>query len=193
MITETPDALRVFCALTLDEAAEAAVKKTIAGPKAALDSFRWTPAQNWHVTLKFFGDLHPSAVDDLGQAMTQAAASIIPIQFKSMGAFPNLQRPRVLWVGVNDLNGDLGALQERFEECCVRLSFERERREYRPHLTVARPKRSGAAPAVRTLEPLWDLPAHSAVLSRLVLFSSEINQGGRVYRPLREVILQGNS
>lgn len=189
MTTHTHDALRVFCALTLDDGAKAAVQQAISEPKSTLDSFRWTPTQNWHITLKFFGDVHPSALDDLAQAMADAAGPPIGVQLKNMGAFPNLQRPRVLWVGVDDTDGDLAALYERFEESCAHLAFERERREYRPHLTVARPKRVRSAPVVRTMETLWDLSCCQTQLKQLVLFSSEVTQDGRLYRPLREVTL----
>ena len=99
---------------------------------------RWYDPADYHVTLKFLGDL--AEVDDAvilaGLAAAQPASPFI-LTVKGMRAFPDLARPRVLWLGLEQ-NRHLLELAASLEAGAVLGGLTRETRPYQPHLTVAR-------------------------------------------------------
>lgn len=92
-----------------------------------------------HLTLKFLGDTEEGLVPEIVAAMREAATGIAPfvLQVKGTGAFPNPSRPSVLWVGVEGADA-LATMAGRLDERLVSLGFERERRPWSAHVTVAR-------------------------------------------------------
>ncbi len=92
-----------------------------------------------HLTLKFLGDTEEGLVPEIVSAMREASAGIGPftIRVRGTGGFPNLDRPSVLWVGIE--GGDpLGRMAASLDADVAALGFERERRPWSPHVTVAR-------------------------------------------------------
>ncbi len=135
--------IRVFIALDLP----AEAKQTLDGITQKLradlpDGVRWVDRSGIHLTIKFLGDIDTSLVADLVEAMKSVAQAApgerLSLRLAGLGLFPNPERPRVLWVG---LDGDLQALrelQERTEEATSKLGFAREGRPFSPHLTLGR-------------------------------------------------------
>lgn len=105
-----------------------------------------------HITLKFLGETDEALVPKISEAMTRAAEGIkhFELRFKGSDAFPSKNNIRVIWVGMNDAL-PLGTMATRLDESMASLGFERERRPFAPHLTVARTKVEGSSPVVRQL------------------------------------------
>ncbi len=96
-----------------------------------------------HVTLKFLGDTEENMVDEIGRRMSDAVKDIQPFQVRlaGMGAFPSMSNIRVVWVGIND-GSMLGEMAKRLDESLEDLGFDRDKKGFVPHLTLAR-ARSG--------------------------------------------------
>ncbi|MCK4514836.1 MAG: RNA 2',3'-cyclic phosphodiesterase, partial [Spirochaetaceae bacterium] len=80
------------------------------------DSVRWVGRDNMHVTLQFLGDTPAGQVQDVMDAMADgvsliAGQSEIDLTVTGVGAFPSAQRPRVVWIGIQDGSGELARLQ----------------------------------------------------------------------------------
>ena len=140
----TPEGtVRVFVALDLPAPAKETLRATIGALEPELGpGVRWVDPAGIHLTLKFLGNIDAGAVADLLRAMESAAGEFERPSFKlnlaELGVFPNPREPRVLWAGVA---GDLAALerlQELVDEAISDLGFARERRPFRPHLTIGR-------------------------------------------------------
>lgn len=106
-------------------------------PKSAA---RWVRPEGIHVTLKFLGEVPAEQVDVLVETLHRIASKYIPFQLcaKGLGCFPNTQRPRLLWVGVE---GDIAALRElhrQVEQEISSLGFEPDSKKFTAHLTLAR-------------------------------------------------------
>lgn len=135
--------IRVFIALDLPAEAKQTLDGIIQKLRTVLPSgVRWVDPLGIHLTIKFLGDIDPSSVADLLEAMKSVARATqgerFSLRLSGLGLFPNPERPRVLWVG---LDGDLDvlrALQERTEEAMSGLGFARDRRSFNPHLTLGR-------------------------------------------------------
>lgn len=114
------------------------------GPLAAW-KLAWVPPANYHLTLKFFGEIPAEAVDAISLRLRQRLAEQPPITLraKGYGVFPGEGAPRVLWVGIqagraSEGKGPLEQLHATVEREMEDLGFVREARPFHPHLTVAR-------------------------------------------------------
>ena len=101
---------------------------------------KWVKPESIHLTLKFLGDVAADKITAIGDALTEAAQGIPPFNLEvgELGAFPNLSRTQVVWVGISGEMDKLELLRERIETNLELLGFAPEKRAFRPHLTVAR-------------------------------------------------------
>jgi 2'-5' RNA ligase len=109
------------------------------------DGIKWVPIDNLHLTLKFLGDVDNTAVPHVCDVIREVCEPYGPFElvFGGTGAFPNLDRPRVLYAGVQDPSGSLTQMVTRLESELAELGFKPEPRDYTPHLTLGR-TRSGS-------------------------------------------------
>ena len=101
---------------------------------------RWVKAEGIHLTLEFLGEVPSEKLEAIYRAVGQACLGHAPFELTvaELGCFPNLRRPRVVWVGVREETGQLARLQEAVERELNRLGFPPEGRKFTPHLTLAR-------------------------------------------------------
>jgi 2'-5' RNA ligase len=157
---------------------------------------RWVRPKNIHLTLKFFGELAADRVDGVTNAMTRAAQDYLPatLSLQGLGVFPNRRRPKVLWMSLGGEVEQLGRIQDALEESLAAEGFERERRPFRAHLTLARmPNRFNPSGLSRALEAAGDNAPESFQCSELVLFQSRLDPRGAIYTPLARVALAGKA
>ena len=153
--------------------------------RTELDGWRWVKPQNIHLTLRFLGDAAAELDERCREAWRSVAADTPPftIRLDGIGSFPPRGRPRVLWVGLREdgSEGGLASLAAAFETAAREAGFEREARPFRPHLTLARARRSGRA----TLPEHHEFVSRSALdVDRVVLFRSELLPTGARYSVL---------
>ena len=137
--------------------------------------------------MKFLGNIDAAQVEAVTTAVSRTVSGHDPFSLRlgRAGAFPNVRGPRVLWIG---LEGDvplLTSLQGAIEDSLAGLGFERERRGFNPHLTVAR-IRDGTSPANRRRagEALLSAPLEEGIAFRATavsLMRSTIGPGGAMY------------
>lgn len=93
-----------------------------------------------HLTLHFFEELPVDRVPAVVDVLVATAASTDPflLEIRGVGAFPNLQRPRVIWAGVGEGSSTLQALAALLRKGLAARGFPTESRPFVPHLTLAR-------------------------------------------------------
>lgn len=150
---------------------------------------RWVDPNLTHITLKFLGDTNPRSVRDLASKLDWAAGRTEPMQFTSgiVGAFPNTRRPRVIWLGLDGDTLALEGLAEDVDEVAVELGYERERRRFRPHITIGRLSRGYEPPedfelAARELA----VPPERLAVDRIQLYRSILMPSGPEYAIIDE-------
>lgn len=133
---------RLFVAVALPADARAACRSVIDPVRLTERGrvARWVGTASLHLTVRFLGDTPPDLVPDVGLAVCEAAATLRPFQVEiaGAGAFPDGRHPRTLWLGVARGNDGLVALMDALEAPLERLGWPPDRRDRRPHLTVAR-------------------------------------------------------
>jgi 2'-5' RNA ligase len=149
-----------------------------------------------HLTLKFLGNISAQKVTDVTGVMEQASQVVNPFQLQltEVGAFPNMRRPRVLWVGIKGEVDKLVGWQQRIDNGLVPLGFAKEARPFTPHLTLAR-LRGNCSPGDRLNFGEMFAKAHVEVdynftVSSLNLMKSQLFPAGAVYSRLAEVKLK---
>jgi 2'-5' RNA ligase len=143
--------VRLFVALTppaeiVDELASAIAPVRLRAP-----GLRWTPPEQWHVTVAFLGEVGEDAFDELTRRLRRAAARHPPLSlaFAGGGRFGH----RVLWTTVHGDRDRLRALSDSAKAAARRCGLPVEQRRHRPHLTLAR---AGAGVDLRPLVTLLD-------------------------------------
>lgn len=160
-------------------------------------SVRWVRGEGIHLTLKFLGDTSTEKVPDIKQALAAVArhAPVCSFSVEGLGCFPNSRRPRVVWVGVKEPTGWLEVLQDAIEEAMTHFGYSRERRAFKPHLTLGRVHRRasrsdaaqvGGVVAGTTVGLLAEVPVDQFALIRSVLKPT-----GAEYTTLEEFPLHG--
>jgi len=155
---------------------------------------RWVKPSNVHLTLRFLGNDVPSrTVDAIGDLLHNHLKSVQPFRITvgGLGAFPNVMKPRVVWVGIQPRDGPLPALRTAVEEAVEEAGWTREDRAFAPHLTLGRIKsQSTTGKLRRLLEKGTSDPIGSMVVSSVALIRSELTPSGPVYETLTTVTLK---
>lgn len=184
--------MRVFLALEPSDEVEHQLGRAIRllAERLPLETIRWLSPESVHLTLKFLGETSPADLDQvLTRAQAEAAASrTMDLTVGGFGVFPELERPRVLWVGVRESSGALMALKSSLEQAMEPLGFEPERREFTPHLTIGRVEkdieRGLQQELVSELQQVNLGTLADWKAKELTLFKSELKPAGAEYSAL---------
>ena len=135
------DVVRSFIAIDLPAGVRAELTSLEENFKARRHPFvKWVDPESMHLTLKFLGNVAADSIPQIIEAMSGVARSHSPfkLQVAGTGAFPNWQRPQVVWVGVGGDLDRLNSLQKGLESVLSPLGFPAESRSFSAHLTLGR-------------------------------------------------------
>jgi 2'-5' RNA ligase len=193
------DAIRAFIAIELPETilAELGHIETRLKPQMPHDTIRWVKADSIHLTLKFLGQVPSDQLELITSSLRAAVAAHAPftLEIKEAGCFPNIHRPRVVWVGVQESNHRLHALQRAVENAISPLGYPAEIRDFTPHLTLGRlardvrpadQKKIGEVVQAANVGSLgkWEV-------RQVALIKSDLKPAGAEYSVLAQALLSG--
>jgi 2'-5' RNA ligase len=144
--------------------------------------------QQLHVTLKFLGDTDEGLVDEILSNVRAAAAGVRPFTMRlvGMGAFPSLSNIRVVWVGIED-GKPLDGIAKGLDESLRELGFERDKKGFVPHLTLARTR------SPRNIANVQEIVRNNAAtdygeypVEKILLKKSVLSPQGPAYSVVRE-------
>ncbi|MBM4433091.1 MAG: RNA 2',3'-cyclic phosphodiesterase [Chloroflexi bacterium] len=189
--------IRSFIAIELSEEVKAELSRLQDKLKAGRTSgAKWVDPYGIHLTLKFLGNIVAETVGKVTEAMEEAAKEVSPfsLEVKGLGAFPNLNRVQVVWVGVGGEVDKLVNLQKRIDVNLSPLGFAPESRPFTPHLTLAR-MRNEASQAER--QKLGQLIAKTSFetsytfeVGSINLMRSQLTPQGAIYSRIGSVALE---
>ena len=183
---------RTFVALELPEIIRTDIRKLQHAFKSHRLDIRWVKPLNMHLTLAFLGDISQSQVEAVSSVLSEAAAQhpVFDLIPQGVGVFPNIRRPRILWVGIAGQTDILRSTQGFVSSGLNLLGFKMEKRPYRGHLTLGRVKnRIQQGRLVDALRTHQGFVSHAFSVKHLVMFKSELNPDGPHYTKLCEVPL----
>jgi 2'-5' RNA ligase len=178
---------RLFIAVPLTDAATASVAAVVESIRAGEPEgrgVRWVRLDGLHLTLRFLGPTPEPRVPDLAAAVASVARDAEPftITIRGAGAFPPTGRPRTIWLDIRDGVEALEGLAASLDDRLAGAGWERERRPFRAHLTLARADgvRTGPATVAALTAAAADLAIESRI-DRMVLFESITGSGRARY------------
>ena len=179
--------LRLFIAIETPPVIKALISPVVAALKETDADVKWEPPEKLHATLKFLGNTDEELVGRIKaklEDLCRSQESMI-IKYSRPGSFPAGRHPRVIWIGIEDLNGQLQKVYAFLENAMEEFGFERENREFKPHLTIGRVK--GNKRLDRLLEKMETVTFQSehVAVHELALVKSELRPGGSTYTTLR--------
>lgn len=170
--------IRLFVALPLPEDTREALSDLAGGIPGA----RWTPPENYHLTLRFIGEVEPWRAEEVDEALAAIRARPFDLALAGVGTFEKGGRVSALWVGA-ERSEALGHLQAKVETALQRIGLEPERRRFAPHVTLARTERAETHKLVAWVQAhsLFRLPP--VRVEEFTLYSSRLGKDAAVYVP----------
>jgi 2'-5' RNA ligase len=146
---------------------------------------RWARVEGMHVTLKFIGEVTAEKVEEIKKELAGVrSAAVVEMSFRGVGFFPNAKHPRVFWAGI-EATPNLAEMAAEIETRLERLGIPRERRAFRPHLTLARFKSEEGLPKLHeAIEKAGAMEFGSTKSGEFHLYESKLMRGGAVYTRL---------
>jgi 2'-5' RNA ligase len=183
--------VRSFIAIELASGVKQRAHELIKQLKQTDADVRWVEPTEMHLTLKFLGEINRDEILPLCKITQEITAQFPPfdIGFSGLGAFPNADEPRTLWIGVEEGLEELTALHSALENALHKqLGFGKERRKFTPHLTIGRVNQSSAG-LIATLDKLAEFASDFTDVDELVIFASFLDKQKTTYETLGHAVL----
>lgn len=194
-----PDAVdtrwRVFLAVDIPESHREGLDRLLAIVSASDLPIRWISGNAAHMTLHFLGETEIELAELLRMAIGGAPGGTQPFQLRidGAGAFPNLTKPQIVWLGLDGDVQSLRRLHRATETFLLQFEIEAEEREFRPHITLGRARQKLESPEINALVSLMRSVEVKAILTELetpfevdhlTLYRSHLSASGSTYEPL---------
>ncbi len=157
---------------------------------------KWITPENLHLTIKFLGNIPEKRLDKIIKNIENLKLNInIEMAIDSYGVFPPKGIPKVFWISFKEKEGnnELVPLFKKVEQELVKLGFDKEKRRFTPHLTIARLKLKSKKKSEEFNKLLEIFKGHFNktekgffTIDKLTLFKSELKPSGAVYSKIRE-------
>lgn len=150
---------------------------------------KWVDPGNFHLTLRFIGEVDEGVAADIDEALSRLAARRFALRLAGAGVFGG-DRPRQLWIGV-EREPALATLQAKVEHALIRLGLPPEPRKFAPHVTLARLREPKRDDLQRFLAAHGQFRAEALAVERFSLIASYQTKAGSVYEDQADYELHG--
>ncbi|KMK89370.1 2'-5' RNA ligase [Brucella abortus] len=147
--------------------------------RGGLPGARWIDVENYHITLRFIGDVEGHMADEIANALDRVRRPEFMLNLSGVDAFGS-KKPHSIYAGVSPSPG-LNALQAEIERICQRLRLPADPRKFTPHVTLARLKNARIEDVVHYLSGRANFATLPFKVGRFVLMSSRDSVGGGPY------------
>ena len=178
--------IRTFLAIDLPGTQRKIIEEHQGRWKSTKADLRWIDPSNMHLTLKFLGEIQESSKGSVKTVCKEVCCLHrgFSLFLNGTGIFPNLRRPRILWIGIGGETDLLCKLQNNIETALEEKGFSREDRAFTPHLTVGRVR------SPRKLSRLVDVFLKDKIViepfkvEEVIVYKSQLTPRGPLYSPL---------
>ncbi len=155
------------------------IGQTLSGMRGGLPGARWIDPENYHVTLRFIGDIDGVAANEIASTLERVNRKPFEVALQGLSSFGS-KKPRAVVASVVP-SRPLMELQAELERIVQRFGFDPEGRKFIPHVTLARLRDASNQDVADYLSVRGYFPTRSFLVSRFVLFSSRASVGGGPY------------
>lgn len=146
---------------------------------------KWVKPDNIHLTLKFLGEISPETLDQTNQTLEKICADkkAFCVNLSSVGVFPDIDRPKVVWIGINKGSPEIS-----------QIARELGKDSLSPHITLARVKTNKnlkvLAGLLKEFEEKPRMEVQEFTVSKITVFKSTLLPNGPIYEVLKEINLK---
>ena len=176
--------IRLFVALPVP----LSVRQELVGLQNGLPGARWTDPENFHLTLRFVGEVDFGLAEDLAHTLSRIIAPGFDVTLDALGWFGNKRRPAAIYAQARK-DDALMHLQRKVESAAVRCGLQPESRKFHPHVTLARLKTTSIDAAERFVAERRLARKLTFEADRFVLYSSFLAHTGSIYTEEAEYYL----
>ncbi|ALU11732.1 hypothetical protein EYM_04205 [Ignicoccus islandicus DSM 13165] len=183
--------IRTFIAVDVEGILASKLEKLVESIKSTGAPVKGVEAENFHVTLKFIGEIDEEMIDTIEEIMKHSVNGIEPhkVVLKGIGAFPNPFRPRVVWVGLEGAE-KLTTISSRLTKSLREKGIKVDTKQFVPHITLARVKGYRNIDKLSEwIETMRDIEIGELEVKKIRLKKSILTPRGPIYETLREVEL----
>jgi len=185
--------VRAFIAVEINQPNRQKISELIYLLKESNADVKWITENQMHLTLKFLGNIDKARVPEISNALRSISHNFksFIISLSNIGAFPSVNHPRVIWLGIDKGADLLKTLAEKIDSELEKLGFQKETREFKAHLTLGRVKTSKNMPNLTKLLKETAFSSESDIaITELILFQSTLTPKGAVYTRLSTIEFQ---
>jgi RNA 2',3'-cyclic 3'-phosphodiesterase len=180
--------MRLFIAIDVPNDVRKALGEVQRALRPLTGTARWVAPESIHITLRFLGEVPEKRLEDIDAELTGLTWKPFTITVRGVGFFPGNRSPRVLWAGMEAPT--MQGLAEQLDTRMERLGFDKEKRAFRPHITLARAKNTRMDSALVSAAAKYEEHDFgSFTVDRLFLFKSTLKAPGPAYEKLKEFLL----
>lgn len=188
--------IRTFIAIELPENIKLNLKLLITSLQKEIDTgnIKWVNPNNIHLTIKFLGTTDLLTIQKITNSIKTISPSLISpkLQIAKLGAFPNLLRPKTLWVGCS-YSRELLEIFTMINTICSNFKFPVEKREFSPHLTIGRVNSTPSSDTINKIQFNFKKSNNTNFgefySPKLTIFKSDLTPSGPIYTVLQRIDL----
>ena len=181
------ESIRTFIAINLDESIRRLINEIQNDLKKTECNVKWVKADNAHLTLKFLGNVKPKQIDEIKEILTSISQNTeaVNTHITQLGAFPKMNRPRVIWLGLHDEENEIASLASAIENELGKIGFKKENRPFKSHITLGRVRTPKNLTELANEIEDYELTEHpSQNINQIVLYKSTLTTSGPIYEAL---------
>lgn len=186
---------RIFIAVDISDEARRRAAEHIDKMRAEAKDVRvgWERPEKLHVTLKFLGNTDEAMIENISNAVAAIAGRFSPFELvvAGTGVFPRARQPRVLFLGIENSDGSLAEIASQLDSRLSRLGFEKEKRSFSPHLTIARVREPQKGRGLADAHLQSRFGPERFIVNELVVYQSQLKPTGSVYSVVSRHELHG--
>jgi 2'-5' RNA ligase len=184
--------MRSFIAVKISPDQREKLADLIKNLKKSGAEVKWVKPENLHITLKFLGEVDEKGLPNIFDSLEKSLTNEQSFQFnlKGLGCFPNLHRPRVIWVGIERGADDLSRLAGMVDDCMLGFGFEKEKRGFSPHLTIGRVKSTRLIERLTGMFKNVEFLTESCIIDEAIFYQSILKPEGPTYIPHKIIKLK---
>jgi 2'-5' RNA ligase len=180
--------IRSFLAIEIPEDQKETVAGYIQELRQVPSKMKWVLPHQTHFTLKFFGSITSETVEKISQTLSLVVSEFpkFHLTLEGIGAFPNLFRPRVIWLGLGGETDSLRGIHRGIDQALIPLGIPKEKRPFQGHLTLGRNKENQINDSLYRHLSEWSKEETTPfAVEEVILFQSDLKPTGPVYTKLR--------
>lgn len=185
--------IRTFIAIKLTSEIISNISRVQEELKRTALEVKWVKPENIHLTLKFLGYITLEELEKVKTSTREALKTVSPfeVSVSGLGAFPKIDYPRVIWIGIDKGGEELKRMATQLEGGLARIGFAKEKRPFSPHLTLGRVK--SLKKRERLMDALSKVEANNLgkmSAAWVSIMKSQLTPLGPIYTPLEEILLK---